>query len=123
MGIIKPNKSWDIFLNCSWGEEYHGGTNYGRTTGGPFITTTYDYDAPLGEYGEKDELLYLSQNDCVDWFLVHSKESKHMYFLQRMEVVQRSSRTIAQESAAKVVYNNKHYDEDISSLKLLMGNL
>lgn len=30
---------------------YHGGTNFGRTTGGPFITTSYDYDAPLDEYG------------------------------------------------------------------------
>ncbi|KAL8130681.1 hypothetical protein V2J09_019836 [Rumex salicifolius] len=30
---------------------YHGGTNFGRTTGGPFISTTYDYDAPLNEYG------------------------------------------------------------------------
>ncbi|XP_008811417.2 beta-galactosidase 13-like [Phoenix dactylifera] len=32
---------------------YHGGTNFGRTTGGPYITTTYDYDAPLDEYGNK----------------------------------------------------------------------
>ncbi|KAL7215255.1 hypothetical protein ACSBR1_027424 [Camellia fascicularis] len=24
---------------------YHGGTNFGRTTGGPFIATSYDYDA------------------------------------------------------------------------------
>ncbi|KAJ0026059.1 hypothetical protein Pint_09031 [Pistacia integerrima] len=31
---------------------YHGGTNFGRTAGGPFITTSYDYDAPLDEYGE-----------------------------------------------------------------------
>ncbi|KAG0491678.1 hypothetical protein HPP92_005076 [Vanilla planifolia] len=30
---------------------YHGGTNFRRTTGGPYITTTYDYDAPLDEYG------------------------------------------------------------------------
>ncbi|XP_071707113.1 beta-galactosidase 3-like [Rutidosis leptorrhynchoides] len=30
---------------------YHGGTNFGRTAGGPFITTSYDYDAPLDEYG------------------------------------------------------------------------
>ncbi|XP_027331397.1 beta-galactosidase 7-like [Abrus precatorius] len=30
---------------------YHGGTNFGRTAGGPYITTTYDYDAPLDEYG------------------------------------------------------------------------
>ncbi|KAG5566247.1 hypothetical protein RHGRI_002002 [Rhododendron griersonianum] len=32
-------------------EEYHGGTNFGRTTGGPFIATSYDYDAPIDEYG------------------------------------------------------------------------
>ncbi|KAL7163392.1 hypothetical protein ACSBR2_039485 [Camellia fascicularis] len=30
---------------------YHGGTNFGRTTGGPFIATSYDYDAPIDEYG------------------------------------------------------------------------
>lgn len=30
---------------------YHGGTNFGRTSGGPFITTSYDYDAPVDEYG------------------------------------------------------------------------
>jgi len=30
---------------------YHGGTNFGRTPGGPFIATTYDYDAPIDEYG------------------------------------------------------------------------
>ncbi|KAK8524818.1 hypothetical protein V6N12_029673 [Hibiscus sabdariffa] len=29
---------------------YHGGTNFGRTAGGPFIATSYDYDAPLDEY-------------------------------------------------------------------------
>ncbi|CAL5432251.1 unnamed protein product [Camellia sinensis] len=30
---------------------YHGGTNFGRTTGGPFIATSNDYDAPIDEYG------------------------------------------------------------------------
>ncbi|KAK3226688.1 hypothetical protein Dsin_006550 [Dipteronia sinensis] len=30
---------------------YHGGTNFGHTSGGPYITTSYDYDAPLDEYG------------------------------------------------------------------------
>ncbi|KAJ8763332.1 hypothetical protein K2173_002215 [Erythroxylum novogranatense] len=30
---------------------YHGGTNFGRTSGGPFITTSYDYDSPIDEYG------------------------------------------------------------------------
>lgn len=31
--------------------QYHGGTNFDRTAGGPFITTSYDYDAPIDEYG------------------------------------------------------------------------
>ncbi|XP_031253021.1 beta-galactosidase 9 isoform X2 [Pistacia vera] len=30
---------------------YFGGTNFGRTSGGPFYVTSYDYDAPLDEYG------------------------------------------------------------------------
>lgn len=30
---------------------YHGGTNFDRTSGGPFISTSYDYDAPIDEYG------------------------------------------------------------------------
>ncbi|OAY42814.1 beta-galactosidase 15 [Manihot esculenta] len=30
---------------------YHGGTNFGKSAGGPYITTSYDYDAPLDEYG------------------------------------------------------------------------
>lgn len=34
---------------------YHGGTNFGRTAGGPYITTSYDYDAPLNEYGNLNQ--------------------------------------------------------------------
>ncbi|XP_068664869.1 beta-galactosidase 15-like [Aristolochia californica] len=34
---------------------YHGGTNFGRTAGGPYISTTYDYDAPLDEYGHLNQ--------------------------------------------------------------------
>nr|ACR35639.1 unknown [Zea mays] len=30
---------------------YHGGTNLDRSSGGPFIATSYDYDAPIDEYG------------------------------------------------------------------------
>ncbi len=39
--------------------QYHGGTNFGRTAGGPFITTSYDYDAPIDEYGEKAKLKFI----------------------------------------------------------------
>ncbi|XP_058723279.1 beta-galactosidase-like [Vicia villosa] len=34
---------------------YHGGTNFGRTTSGLFIATSYDYDAPIDEYGLTNE--------------------------------------------------------------------
>ncbi|KAL9272965.1 Beta-galactosidase 9-like protein, partial [Drosera capensis] len=30
---------------------YFGGTNFGRTSGGPMYVTSYDYDAPIDEYG------------------------------------------------------------------------
>lgn len=30
---------------------YFGGTNFGRTSGGPNYITSYDYDAPIDEYG------------------------------------------------------------------------
>ncbi|KAF5941962.1 hypothetical protein HYC85_019604 [Camellia sinensis] len=32
-------------------EEFVGGTNFGRTAGGPNYITSYDYDAPIDEYG------------------------------------------------------------------------
>ncbi|XP_058004383.1 beta-galactosidase 3 [Hevea brasiliensis] len=35
----------NYYMVISWG------TNFGRTSGGPFITTSYDYDAPIDEYG------------------------------------------------------------------------
>jgi hypothetical protein len=42
--------------------QYFGGTNFARTSGGPFITTSYDYDAPIDEYG-----VYLSIVSCKLW--------------------------------------------------------
>ncbi|KAE8732466.1 Beta-galactosidase 9 [Hibiscus syriacus] len=34
---------------------YFGGTNFGRTSGGPFYITSYDYDAPIDEYGLRSD--------------------------------------------------------------------
>ncbi|KAJ7962918.1 Beta-galactosidase [Quillaja saponaria] len=34
---------------------YHGGTSFGRTSGDPYIMTSYDYDAPLDEYGNVNQ--------------------------------------------------------------------
>ncbi|KAL6523090.1 Beta-galactosidase 3 [Orobanche hederae] len=39
------------FAVANFIQKYHGGTNFGRSAGGPFIITSYDYDAPLDEYG------------------------------------------------------------------------
>ncbi|RVX21488.1 Beta-galactosidase 10 [Vitis vinifera] len=46
---------------------YHGGTNFGRTSGGPFITTSYDYNAPIDEYGELSTVLALSLARLPKW--------------------------------------------------------
>ncbi|GMN53117.1 hypothetical protein TIFTF001_022274 [Ficus carica] len=42
---------------------FHGGTNFGRTAGGPFIATSYDYDAPVDEYGLTREPKYSHLRD------------------------------------------------------------
>ena len=36
--------------------QYFGGTNFGRTAGGPLIATSYDYDAPVDEYGKSSDM-------------------------------------------------------------------
>ncbi|KDP33931.1 hypothetical protein JCGZ_07502 [Jatropha curcas] len=51
---------------------YHGGTNLGRTAGGPYITTSYDYDAPLDEYGNLNQPKYGHLKQLHD--VLHSME-------------------------------------------------
>ncbi|XAR73820.1 Beta-galactosidase [Bertholletia excelsa] len=46
--VVKFIQNGGSFVNYYM---YHGGTNFGRSAGGPFVTTSYDYDAPLDEYG------------------------------------------------------------------------
>ncbi|KAG8367243.1 hypothetical protein BUALT_Bualt16G0052300 [Buddleja alternifolia] len=41
---------------------YHGGTNFGRTSG-LFVTTSYDFDAPLDEYGLPHETKWAHLRD------------------------------------------------------------
>ncbi|KAJ8767433.1 hypothetical protein K2173_017477 [Erythroxylum novogranatense] len=53
---------------------YHGGTNFGRTSGGPYLTTTYDYDAPLDEYGNIHQPKYGHLKQLHD--ALHSIEEK-----------------------------------------------
>ncbi|XP_073155787.1 beta-galactosidase 15-like [Henckelia pumila] len=51
---------------------YHGGTNFGRTAGGPYITTSYDYNAPINEYGTLNEPKYGHLKNLHD--VLHSIE-------------------------------------------------
>uniref|UniRef100_M4CGN7 beta-galactosidase n=1 Tax=Brassica campestris TaxID=3711 RepID=M4CGN7_BRACM len=51
---------------------YHGGTNADRTAGGPYITTSYDYDAPLDEYGNLNQPKYGHLKQLHD--VLHSME-------------------------------------------------
>ncbi|KAL9407198.1 hypothetical protein Peur_004170 [Populus x canadensis] len=51
---------------------YHGGTNFGRSAGGPYITTSYDYDAPLDEYGNLKQPKWGHLKQLHD--LLHSME-------------------------------------------------
>ncbi|KAL9165755.1 hypothetical protein ABFS82_06G191200 [Erythranthe guttata] len=56
---------------------YHGGTNFGRTAGGPYITTSYDYDAPLNEYGSLNQPKYGHLKQLHD--VLHSIENVLTY--------------------------------------------
>ncbi|KAL3586110.1 hypothetical protein D5086_012977 [Populus alba] len=48
------SKTWVPWIMCQQRDApssvYHGGTNFGRTSGGPFIATSYDYEHHLDEY-------------------------------------------------------------------------
>ncbi|XP_048590886.1 beta-galactosidase 15-like [Brassica napus] len=56
---------------------YHGGTNFDRTAGGPYITTSYDYDAPLDEYGNLNQPKYGHLKKLHD--VLHSMEKTLTY--------------------------------------------
>ncbi|KAG7969843.1 hypothetical protein I3843_07G053100 [Carya illinoinensis] len=112
---------------------YHGGTNFGRTAGGPFITTSYDYDAPIDEYGlirqpKYDHLkeLHRAIKMCEQALVsadpivtslgssqqayVYSSKSGHCAaFLANYET----------NSAARVMFNNKHYNVPPWSISVL----
>ncbi|XP_051132245.1 beta-galactosidase 15-like isoform X1 [Andrographis paniculata] len=72
---------------------YHGGTNFGRTSGGPYITTSYDYDAPLNEYGGFNQPKYGHLKQLHD--VLHSLEKALTYGnVSHTDLGNNSSRTI-----------------------------
>lgn len=64
-----------VLFNCIRCLQYHGGTNFGRTAG-RFIATSYDYDAPLDEYGMIHQII-----KSIYRFLCSVTSFKHLYHI------------------------------------------
>ncbi|KAL8144307.1 hypothetical protein V2J09_017339 [Rumex salicifolius] len=112
---------------------YHGGTNFGRSAGGPFITTSYDYDAPLDEYGlpnqpKYDHLMELhraiklcehalvSANPSVT--SIGSNQQAYTYYPKKGKCTAFLS-NYDKKSAAKVLFNDVHYSLPPLSISIL----
>ncbi|GAU15257.1 hypothetical protein TSUD_03240, partial [Trifolium subterraneum] len=111
---------------------YHGGTNFGRSAGGPFITTSYDYDAPIDEYGLLREPKYGHLKDLhkaikqCEHALVSSDAKVTSLGAYEQAYVFSSGTTCAaflanyhSNSAARVTFNNRHYDLPAWSISIL----
>ncbi|KAK1439178.1 hypothetical protein QVD17_04993 [Tagetes erecta] len=112
---------------------YHGGTNFGRSSGGPFITTSYDYDAPIDEYGlirqpKYDHLKKLHKviKQCEPALLSAEPAITSLGNLQQAHVFSPKSGPCAAflsnydpDNAAKVMFNNKHYTLPPWSISIL----
>ncbi|KAJ8451967.1 hypothetical protein Cgig2_007450 [Carnegiea gigantea] len=112
---------------------YHGGTNFGRTAGGPFITTSYDYDAPLDEYGlirqpkyghlkELHKAIKLCEPALVSADPVITSlgplQQAHVFYPENGGCAAFLSNYDTQ-SAAKVLFNNMHYNLPPWSISIL----
>ncbi|XP_073295931.1 beta-galactosidase 3-like isoform X1 [Primulina huaijiensis] len=112
---------------------FHGGTNFGRSAGGPFVTTSYDYDAPIDEYGmirepkyghlkELHKAIRLCEHSLVSSDPVitslGTRQQAHVFcpgggkcaaFLSNFDT----------KSTVKVMFNNIHYDLPPWSISIL----
>ncbi|KAK1618342.1 hypothetical protein QYE76_023859 [Lolium multiflorum] len=94
---------------------YHGGTNFGRTTGGPYITTSYDYDAPLDEYGNIRQPKY---GHLKQLHAMLTSMEKHLVYGQQNETsfddkVKATKYTLDDGSSACFI-SNSHDNEDLN---------
>lgn len=112
---------------------YHGGTNFGRTAGGPFITTSYDYDAPIDEYGlprqpkydhltELHKAMKLCEAALVDAdptvTALGNYEQAHVFSSKSGHCAAFLS-NYHQDASAKVTFNKRHYDLPPWSISIL----
>ncbi|XP_044478813.1 beta-galactosidase 1-like [Mangifera indica] len=112
---------------------YHGGTNFGRTAGGPFIATSYDYDAPLDEYGLLRQPKWGHLKDlhraiklCEPALVSADPFVLSLGNYQEAHVFKSNSGACAaflanyhQESVAKVSFGNQHYNLPPWSISIL----
>ncbi|XP_062097106.1 beta-galactosidase 3-like [Humulus lupulus] len=111
---------------------YHGGTNFGRSAGGPFVATSYDYDAPIDEYGlirepkyshlrELHKAIKLSQQALISSDATITKlgtyQQAHIYSGSRTCAAFLSN--FHPSSPARVMFNNLHYDLPPWSISIL----
>ncbi|XP_034682877.1 beta-galactosidase 3 [Vitis riparia] len=112
---------------------YHGGTNFGRTAGGPFITTSYDYDAPIDEYGlvrqpkyghlkELHRSIKLCERALVSADPIVSSlgsfQQAHVYSSEAGDCAAFLS-NYDTKSSARVMFNNMHYNLPPWSISIL----
>ncbi|PQM37133.1 beta-galactosidase 3 [Prunus yedoensis var. nudiflora] len=112
---------------------YHGGTNFGRTAGGPFITTSYDYDAPLDEYGlirqpkyghlkELHRAIKMCERALVSADPIITSlgnfQQAHVYTSESGDCAAFLSNHDS-KSAARVMFNNMHYNLPPWSISIL----
>ncbi|XVE94635.1 hypothetical protein REPUB_Repub02eG0025900 [Reevesia pubescens] len=112
---------------------YHGGTNFGRTAGGPFITTSYDYDAPIDEYGLIREPKYSHLKElhraiklCEHALVSSDPTVTSLGNYQQAHVFSPRQGSCAaflsnyhMKSAARVMFNNRHYNLPPWSISVL----
>ncbi|CAK7346305.1 unnamed protein product [Dovyalis caffra] len=102
---------------------YHGGTNFGRSAGGPFVTTSYDYDAPIDEYGLIREPKYGHLKElhraiklCEHGLVSSDPTITSLGTYQQAHVFSSGKGSCSaflanynMKSAARVMFNNMHY--------------
>ncbi|XP_073014846.1 beta-galactosidase 3 [Primulina eburnea] len=112
---------------------YHGGTNFGRSAGGPFITTSYDYDAPIDEYGLIRQPKYGHLTElhkavklCEKALVSADPIQTSLGTLQQAHVYSSESGDCAAflsnydpDSAVRVMFNNMHYNLPPWSISIL----
>ncbi|XP_060180767.1 beta-galactosidase 10-like isoform X2 [Lycium barbarum] len=94
---------------------YHGGTNFGRTSSALFIATSYDYDAPLDEYGMEKK----ARNRTVFSLICESTQQKLMYLDQNPGIGAAFLSNYDTKYSVQVIFQNIQYDLPPWSISIL----